>query len=154
MPPPKHAINGFGLIELVVILVMVGLMASVGVPAYNGFVERARIAKAIGDISSISLQIERFRLNNEDRVPDSLADISIVIPVDPWGSPYEFLNIQTAPNKGAVRKDGRLNPINTDFDLYSVGPDGDTAKPLRARASWDDIVRANNGAYIGLAEDY
>lgn len=55
---------------------------------------------------------------------------------------------------GGLRKDGKLNPLNTDFDLYSNGRDGDSKGPLSAKASRDDIVRANNGAFIGLGEDY
>jgi general secretion pathway protein G len=53
-----------------------------------------------------------------------------------------------------LRKDGKLNPLNTDFDLYSLGRDGESRETLNARPSRDDIVRANNGAFIGLAEDY
>ena len=53
-----------------------------------------------------------------------------------------------------MRKDKNLVPLNTDFDLYSKGPDGASQKPLNAEASRDDIVRANNGAYVGKAEDY
>ncbi|MDH4073829.1 MAG: prepilin-type cleavage/methylation domain-containing protein, partial [Gammaproteobacteria bacterium] len=52
------------------------------------------------------------------------------------------------------RKDGSLNPLNTDFDLYSAGADGESAGPLSATKSRDDIVRANNGAFIGLGENY
>ncbi len=32
--------------------------------------------------------------------------------------------------------------------------DGQSSSPLNAAASRDDIVRANNGAYVGAAEDY
>jgi general secretion pathway protein G len=56
--------------------------------------------------------------------------------------------------KGPLRKDGKLNPLNTDYDLYSVGADGLSAGPLTAMQSRDDIVRANNGAFVGLGEDY
>jgi general secretion pathway protein G len=45
-------------------------------------------------------------------------------------------------------------PINTDFDLYSMGPDGRSAPPLTASDSRDDIVRANNGRFVGIAADY
>jgi len=38
--------------------------------------------------------------------------------------------------------------------LYSRGKDGDSSGPLSAKASRDDIVRANNGGFIGLGEDY
>ena len=53
-----------------------------------------------------------------------------------------------------MRKDRNLVPINTDYDLYSKGPDGASSPPLTARAGQDDIVRANDGAYIGVAADY
>jgi general secretion pathway protein G len=50
------------------------------------------------------------------------------------------------------RKDKQLQPINTDYDLYSVGKDGDSVAPLTAKKSLDDIVRAGEGAYVGLAK--
>jgi general secretion pathway protein G len=45
-------------------------------------------------------------------------------------------------------------PLNSDYDLYSSGPDGESRSPLTAAPSRDDIVRANNGGYIGLAGEY
>ena len=147
--------NGFGLVELVVVLVISTLLLSISLPAYNGYAQRARITSAIGDISGLSLEIEKFRLKNNGRIPATLDELGTVIPNDPWGQPYEFLNIPAAgPGKGGLRKDGRLNPLNTDFDLYSIGKDGESAGPLSAKASRDDVVRANNGAFIGLGEDY
>jgi general secretion pathway protein G len=53
-----------------------------------------------------------------------------------------------------MRKDRFLVPINTDYDLYSMGKDGRSSPPLTAKASRDDIIRANDGAYIGLASNY
>ena len=47
-----------------------------------------------------------------------------------------------------------MNPLNTDFDLYSMGPDGQTQKQLTAAKARDDIVRAGNGGFIGKAEDH
>jgi len=147
--------KGFGLLELVIAMVVAGLLMTIALPAYNGYSERARVAQAIGDVGSLSLEIERFRLQNEDRTPLSLDELTIDVPLDPWGRPYDFLNIPAAgPGKGGLRKDGKLNPLNTDFDLYSRGKDGDSKGPLSAKASRDDVVRANNGAFIGLGEDY
>lgn len=45
-------------------------------------------------------------------------------------------------------------PLNTDFDLYSVGKDGLSKATLAPPQSHDDIIRANNGRFIGLASDY
>ena len=53
-----------------------------------------------------------------------------------------------------MRKDKKLVPLNSDYDLYSMGPDGESKPPLTAKASKDDIVRANDGEFVGLAERY
>jgi general secretion pathway protein G len=53
-----------------------------------------------------------------------------------------------------MRKDKSLVPINTQFDLYSVGPDGQSRPPLTAAVSRDDVIMANDGAYIGPAASY
>jgi len=147
--------QGFGLLELMVTLVIAALLVSLAVPAYDVFAQRAKVSGAIGDIGKLSLAIEHYRLNNNDRIPLSLAELGLDVPLDPWGRSYQFLNIPAAgPGKGALRKDGKLNPLNTDFDLYSLGKDGESAGPLSAKKSRDDVVRANNGSFIGLGEDY
>jgi len=147
--------NGFGLLDLMLALIVASLLAALAVPVYGEFASRARVAKAIGDIGSISVQIESFRLRNNDTIPNSLDELPGEAPLDPWGNKYEFLNIAAAgAGNGGLRKDGKLNPLNSDFDLYSRGKDEDSKGPLNAKASRDDIVRANNGSFIGLGEDY
>jgi general secretion pathway protein G len=44
--------------------------------------------------------------------------------------------------------------LNADYDLYSLGGDGESAVSLTETASRDDVVRADNGGYIGLASEY
>ena len=73
---------------------------------------------------------------------------------DPWGNNYQYLNIETTTGLGKMRKDRFLVPLNTDFDLYSMGKDGDSQSPLTAEVSHDDIIRANDGEYIGIASEY
>jgi len=147
--------KGFGLLELMVTLVIASLLVTLAIPAYDMFVSRAKVARAMGDIGSLSIAIERYRLYNQNQMPPSLGDLVIDEPLDPWGRPYAYLNILAAgPGNGELRKDGKLNPLNSDFDLYSLGRDGKSSGPLSAKASRDDIVRANDGAFIGLGEDY
>ncbi len=147
--------KGFGLLELMITLVIAGLLLSIAVPAYEQFVDRAKVSRAIGDIGSISIEIGKFQLRNNNALPNDLGELGIDIPLDPWGQPYSYLNIATAgPGVGGLRKDKNLNPLNTDFDLYSIGDDGASADALTAKPSRDDVVRANNGAFIGLGEDY
>jgi general secretion pathway protein G len=138
-----------------VAVALLAILAVIAVPLYRGQAERASTARAVGDIGQIGLEIDRFLLAN-DQPPDSLANLSVSVPLDPWGRPYEYLSFQNLGNGGAgkVRKDHNLHPINTEYDLYSRGPDGDTKPPLTAQPSRDDIVRANDGGFIGKAVDY
>jgi general secretion pathway protein G len=55
---------------------------------------------------------------------------------------------------GKIRKDHNLHPLNSEFDLYSMGADGDSKSPLTAKASRDDIIWARDGDFVGLAEDF
>ena len=44
---------------------------------------------------------------------------------------------------GKMRKNRFLVPINSEYDLYSMGKDGKTQMPLTAKASRDDVIFAN-----------
>ena len=59
-----------------------------------------------------------------------------------------------ANGKGGARKDHALNPLNTDYDLYSSGADGQSKPQITQKLSLDDVIRASNGAYVGLASDF
>jgi general secretion pathway protein G len=51
-----------------------------------------------------------------------------------------------------ARKDQFLVPINSDYDLYSMGADGRSEPNLNSQERRDDVIRARDGAYVGLAE--
>jgi general secretion pathway protein G len=147
--------HGFTVIELMMALIIAGALLMVAVPTYHGYKERAQRATAIKDIAEISMSIERY-LTKMGTYPHSLSDLNTPLPQDPWGHAYQYLAIDVVPhpNTGAVRKDKNLNPLNSDFDLYSMGPDGQTQKQLTAAKARDDIVRAGNGGFIGLASEH
>jgi len=143
--------RGVTLLELMVVLAAVIVLGALAIPGYNGYVARARMGRATGDIGTISLNLYRWQLNTGS-FPATLAAAGIALN-DPWGQPYEYTRVEGTP-QNQLRKDHNLHPINTDFDLYSIGPDGATQKPLTAHASRDDIIRANDGGYIGVAANY
>jgi len=144
--------GGFTLFELLVTVAILGILATIGTMAYTGYVETTKISNARHQIISMSIVINDF-YENHKQFPNSLADVGMNNLKDPWGNPYHYLNIATA-NIGQVRKDHNLVPLNTDYDLYSSGQDGQSVAPLTAKASRDDIVRANNGSFVGMASDY
>jgi len=100
-------------------------------------------------------QLQSYKSTNE-AFPEDLTGIPATNLTDPWGNAYEYLKIEGADtkSKGNMRKDKNLVPINSDFDLYSKGADGKSTAPLTASASRDDVVRANDGRYFGLGENY
>jgi general secretion pathway protein G len=144
--------RGLTLIELLIVLAVIGILATIGLLLYANVSDQARTARAVADIANVSSEILTFEATNE-RLPINLAEIGRAALLDPWGRPYEYLNFSVGP-LGLQRKDLALIPINTDFDLYSRGKDGNTQPALTAATSADDIVRANDGQYIGLASGY
>lgn len=143
--------RGLTLLELMIALVLLAVVASIAYPSYRSQIEKGRIAQAVREIQEISLVLERS-FTEKGKYPASLADVGQA-KNDPWGHPYEYLNMAGA-STGQVRKDKSLHPLNTDYDLYSKGADGDSALPLTSSKSQDDIVRANNGGFVGLGKDY
>lgn len=144
--------RGFTIIELMLIVGIVGILSSIAMTSYSKFVERAQFAQVLVDMGAIQRKIDIF-LREFGDYPTTLDDVDGVIN-DPWGNPYQYLNFDSTGANGKRRKDKNLVPINTDYDLYSMGEDGSSQAPLTAKASRDDIVRANNGSYIGLASKY
>lgn len=142
---------GFTVLEILLVLGLLGVLAAVAVPSYQAYMQRAEMAQVILDMQSIDVLLKGFEIDN-GHLPDTLAEIGWTKP-DKWGNQYYYLNMDGA-SVGQKRKDRSLHPLNSDYDLYSAGPDGKTATPLTAKISQDDIIRANNGAFIGVAKDY
>ena len=134
------------------VLMIAGILGLISVQTYEKYIDEARISEAKADIFGLEVKINYFQVTRLS-YPDSIDDIGGA-PQDPWGNPYRYLNVQNVKGKGKLRKDHNLVPINSDYDLYSMGKDGRSVSPLTAKHSRDDIIRANNGEYVGLAEDY
>jgi len=145
--------KGFTLVELMIAIAIIGLLVMLSYPLYTRYLDKARAAIAINDLSQISKAITLYHSVNST-YPDSLAEVYMSGLLDPWGNPYQYLNIASVKGKGKLRKDRNLVPINSDYDLYSKGPDGESVGPLTAKKSRDDVIRAGNGTFYGLAEDF
>jgi general secretion pathway protein G len=145
--------DGFTVIELLITVAIILTIAAIAIPNYLAAVEEAKVARAIGDIHAIGNGIIGYEATNR-QYPATLAVIGFGENLDPWGQPYQYLDFTGVKGKGAMRKDRFLVPINTYFDLYSMGKDGKTVAPLTAPVSQDDIIWASDGAFVGLASDF
>lgn len=145
---------GLTLVELLLVVALLGTLSVLAAPAFVSYLGRIKIDKAIVDIRLLAADIKIYEDAN-GIWPSSLADLGRpVLPLDPWGHPFQYLPSTDTKWKGMARKDRFLVPLNSDFDLYSLGPDGESRSPLTARQSRDDIVRASDGGFVGPAADF
>ena len=119
-----------------IVVAIIGTLAAIAIPAFQHSLARAQVARAIADIRAIQIDIDTFELE-QGRLPVDLAEAGRPGITDPWGRPYQYLSFAAAGKswKGQARN-------------------GETAGPLTAKASQDDIVRANDGGYLGLGSEY
>ncbi len=155
--------RAFSVLELLIVVAIMLTIAAMGIPAFGDAINSAYVAQAIGDIRTLQTEITRFAVVM-GKLPDSLDELGVSDIVDPWGYPYAYLSFANAAKdqhwggseegEGKPRKDRFLVPINTTYDLYSIGKDGETDEDLLADKSQDDVVRANDGSFVGLASHY
>ena len=123
----KSAMNGFTLIEVMVVVVILSILAAIVVPKIMSRPDEARITRVQQDIRALSAALDLYRLDNfsypstdqgvEALVtrPGSLSNGARWkeggyvdrVPKDPWGNQYNYLQPGT----------------NGEFDLYSFGAD-------------------------------
>jgi len=133
-----QAQGGFTLVELLVVMVILGLLAALVVPAYLGRERKARSQAAKTQIELFGTALDTFRLD-VGRYPSSQEGLAVLqegrgipgwdgpylkkgVPADPWGRPYLYVS----PGE------------HGDYDLYSYGADGAPGGDGDARdvASW------------------
>ena len=146
----KRNSSGMTLVEVVIVMAILVILASISSIVYIDYINKARMYNAMDTIAAVSTELSSYGMDT-GVYPQSLAEIGYGGLLDPWGNPYEYLNIANGGGEGTPRKDKFLVPINSDFDLYSKGLDGQSGAALNAAKSRDDIIRANDGQYIGLA---
>lgn len=113
--------HGFSLAELMVVIVILGLIATLVVPELFGRFFRAQSEKAKIDITAICQAVDTFALENNGKFPESLEmlvtpDVNgrtylkgrTTVPLDPWRNPYGF----EPPSAGR------------DYRVFSLGKDG------------------------------
>ena len=147
---------GFSIIEVLIVVAIIGLLLSIASPAYENYVDRRNYASTTQSLLAIQTAIDRFYVEN-NRFPESLEDVDLGNLTDAWGTPFYYLDMATYNRKTSdakVRRDKKLKPVNSDYDLYSAGKDRKTRAPFTAQESRDDIVRCNNGRFIGYASEY
>jgi general secretion pathway protein G len=120
--------RGFTLLEIIIVVVIIGLLASFVVQNLAGEVDRARLTKAQADVRTLEASLNLYKLDNFQYPTTEQGLRALVerptlppdarnwrsggyvtsLPLDPWGNPYQYLN--------PGRRGG--------FDVFSLGADG------------------------------
>ena len=148
--------KAFTLIELLIVTAIVGTLGAIAIPLYTNYMDRTRDSQAMAEIGEMDSIVTRFRVER-GIPPNSLGDVGLGGRLDPWGRAYGYqriMGLTKAEMDAKAKTDRFLKPINSDFDLYSCGKDGSTTQNLNGASGRDDIVRANNGGFIGKAIDF
>ena len=123
--PWRH--QGFTLVELLLVLVILSVLALVVVPKFAGRSQQAKIVAAQTDISALEMAIDLFEVDCS-RFPTTEEGLQALIQqpadLDAWKGSYL--------KRGSLPKDHWGNPYvyrcpgqhNNSYDLYSLGPDG------------------------------
>ena len=150
----RRCAAGVTLIETLIVIAIIATLATIAVPSLHRVVTTSRNQAASEEMRQVQNEIMNYQARHGE-LPDSLDDLGKGPILDPWGRPYQYLKIaNNTKGKGKLRKDRFLVPLNSDYDLYSMGEDGQSRPALTAKASRDDIVRANDGGFFGLASEY
>lgn len=125
----KQKVKGFTLLELMVVIVILGILASLVVPNLMGNLDKANLQKAVQDINALETSITMYKMDNYnyptteqglealtsettvEPLPKKFPENGYVkrLPQDPWGNDYLLLN----PGE------------NGKYDIFSAGPDGE-----------------------------
>jgi general secretion pathway protein G len=92
--------SGFTLIEIILVVVIIGILAGIGIPQIKGKSESAKIAKGQSGIRTLAMAIQEYEIINGD-YPSSLEGLldeskggpfleKKVIPKDPWDNSYLY----------------------------------------------------------------
>ena len=136
--------QGFTLLEVMVVIVILGILASMVVPNLLGSQDRANMQKAVSDVTALETSLSLYKMDNYDYPSteqglEALVDQTDIepeprrfpedgyikrLPKDPWGNEYVLLN---------PGEQGKM-------DVFSVGPDGEAGTE-------DDIGNWNLGDF-------
>ncbi len=138
--------RGFTLVELLIVVSIIGVLATMAMVGFSEFINKAKVARCRSEIRNLEKEISAFA-TDQGKIPESLEQIGGQDLLDPWGSPYVYRDTAHLERTGP-------GLMNSDFDLYSKGPDGVTAPSTIDNVSLDDIIRADDGAFCDMASRY
>lgn len=137
---------GFTLLELLVVIGIVSILATIALPILKRYVVTTKNARSMADIRTIEKAIAAYSIE-KNSLPPTLADVGMSNQLDPWGQSYVYVNHSLG---GTPLKGSNTLALNEDYDLCSGGADGTCSDDYDIPNSQDDIVRHDSGLVVGM----
>jgi type IV pilus assembly protein PilE len=85
----KRSLNGFTLIELMIVVAIIGILASIAIPAYSDYVRRGKLPEAFSRLSVMATKMEQYYQDNRNYGTTNCADVntptSLIFPSNATG---------------------------------------------------------------------
>lgn len=85
---PEFKKTGFTLLEVIVVIIILAILASIAIPRYTRALERSRAAEGTYVLGTILSSMERYFLENGDFPADGVLDVSTGLDIDPPALKY------------------------------------------------------------------
>ncbi len=145
-------VRGFTLIEMMLVLAIIALLATMLAPVVTQARHKARVTIAITDIRSLMQLIMIYEDDHRGIAPTNLLSVIDREVLDPWNGPYVY-NHARSLDIGKLRYYEAGTPLNSVYDLFSEGPNHESDPWVASESSLDDVLRAADGRIIGKASD-
>lgn len=116
-----RATAGFTLVEVMLVVVILAIMASVAMVATRGKTQKASIAATRTSISAVSTALDNFEVDN-GVYPNSLRELMSDTGHATWDGPY--LKGSALPSDAWGRELQYSKTSSGDYQVLSMGPDG------------------------------
>jgi general secretion pathway protein G len=143
------------MVELIVVVLIIGVLALMAVPAYYQIRVKVQNVRAIEEIRGIEKSVNAWSIDHAGNLPADLGVLGLDTLLDPWGHNYVYYPVGGPFPEGVSGPRVYISaaPLNEDFDLYSKGKDGQGEAEVSVTESRDDIVRSGEGGYVGQANE-
>ncbi len=134
--------QGFTLVELLIVVVVLGILAGIVLPSINTSTEDAKVSATVQNLQTVRAALDYFKLGHNDKYPG--------YPASGSGAPTEALTIDQLTLQ--TTKDGATGAIgDTAFPLGPYLKNGFPANPFNNLKTI--TVIANGGAFPTAADD-